>query len=137
MHRHSLLFTIPSVCGALFIRPFVLANMIGMTRNIFHACMADRPRPNEDRFGARWAEAWSHPVAGSVSAVTNLLEQLDKEPQLPDDLLGLFRGVLDAMRMNRENREKDAVEIFALVDTWMDAKAASGALDNTQKMPLC
>ncbi len=111
--------------------------MIGMTRNIFHACMADRPRPNEDRFGARWAEAWSHPVAGSVSAVTNLLEQLDKEPQLPDDLLGLFRGVLDAMRMNRENREKDAVEIFALVDTWLDAKAASAALDNTQKMGLC
>ena len=123
--------------GAHFIRPAVLAKMIGMMSNIFHACMTDRPHLNDDRFGARWAEAWSHPVARSASAVTNLLEQLDKEPELPDDILGLFSGVLDAMRMNRENREKDAAAIFALVDTWLDARAAAGALNNAQKMSFC
>ncbi len=62
---------------------------------------------------------------------------MDKELELRDDLLGLFSGVLDAMRMNRENREKDATAIFALVERWLDAKAASDSLDDRHKMALC
>lgn len=99
--------------------------------------MSDRPGPHEDRLGSRWAEAWSHPIAGSKSAVSDLLGQMDKELELRDDLLGLFSGVLDAMRMNRENREKDAAAIFTLVETWLDTRAASDRLDNRQKMALC
>lgn len=108
-----------------------------MRQNIFHACMSDRPGPDEDRLGSSWAEAWSHPIAGSKNAVSDLLGQMDKEPELRDDLLGLFSGVLDAMRMNLENREKDATAIFTLVECWLDAKAASDSLDNRQKMALC
>lgn len=108
-----------------------------MKQNIFHACMSDRLGTDEDGLGSRWAEAWSHPIAGSKSAVSDLLGQMDKEPELRDDLLGLFSGVLDAMRMNRENREKDATANFTLVECWLDAKAASGSLDNRQKMALC
>jgi len=108
-----------------------------MRQNTFQACMSDRPGRDEDHLGSRWAEAWSHPIAGSKGAVSDLLGQMEKEPELPDDLLGLFRGVLDAMRMNRENREKDAAAIFTLVETWLDAKAASDSLGDRQKMALC
>ena len=120
-----------------FIQPSDLAILTGMTQSIFQVCMADRREPDEDRLGSRWAEAWSHPIAGNIRAVSDLLGQMDKEQELRDDLLGLFSGVLDAMRMNRENREKDAGAIFTLVERWLDANAASGSLDNRQKMALC
>ncbi|MBS1303413.1 UPF0149 family protein [Loktanella sp. SALINAS62] len=66
-----------------------------------------------------------------------MLTLMDDERELPDDLLALFSAVLAAMRMNRENREKDAQGIFSLVDGWLDTKAASHSFDNRQKMGLC
>lgn len=55
-----------------------------MKQNTFYACMSDRPARDEDRLGSRWAEAWSHPVAGNINAVSDLLGQMDNEPELRD-----------------------------------------------------
>jgi hypothetical protein len=66
-----------------------------------------------------------------------MLALMDDERELPDNLLALFGAVLAAMRMNRENREKDAQDIFAVLDGWVDVKAASQSFDNRQKMGLC
>ncbi|WP_392337401.1 hypothetical protein, partial [Loktanella salsilacus] len=66
-----------------------------------------------------------------------MLALMDDEPGLPDDLLALFSAVLAAMRMNRENREKDAAAFFALVDGWLDVKVASQSFNNRQKIGLC
>lgn len=76
-------------------------------------------------------------MAADTRAVSDLLGQLDKVPELPDDLLAFFGAVLDVMRINRENLEKDAIPVFALVEVWLDTKAASNTVDNTQKMALC
>ena len=85
----------------------------------------------------RWADFWSQRIATNRGAVSDLLRQMDKELAWPADLLALFSAVLDAMRMNRENRERDATAIFALIDGWIDEKVASNNLDNGQKMGLC
>ncbi|MBU2358704.1 MAG: hypothetical protein KKB02_07230, partial [Alphaproteobacteria bacterium] len=69
--------------------------------------------------------------------MSGLLELMDDEPELPDDLLTLFGAVLAAMRMNRENREKDVQAIFVQVEGWLEMKAAAQSFDNQQKVGLC
>jgi yecA family protein len=120
-----------------FIRLLDLAIMVGMTQNIFNACISDRPRQEDDRTVFRWADFWAQRIAANISAVSDMLGQMDKEPELPDDLLVLFSGVLDVMRMNRENLEKDATPILELVEEWLGSKAASNSLDSAQKLTLC
>lgn len=108
-----------------------------MTQTIFHTCMSDRPGQEDDRTVFRWAELWAHRIANNTGAVSDMLGHMDKEPELPDDLLALFGAVLDVMRMNCENDEKGATAIFELVDHWLDAETAANNLDSLQKMSLC
>jgi len=120
-----------------FIRSVEFDILIGMTQNILQRCLSERPTQEDDRAVFRWVDFWAPHIAADTSAVSDMLGQMDEEADLPDDLLALFGGVLDAMRMNRENLEKDAVLVFALIDEWLGAKAASGRLDNPCKMALC
>lgn len=108
-----------------------------MRQNILQACIAERPGQGGDDLVFRWADFWASRIAANRHAVSGLLTLMDDEPGLPDDLLALFGAVLAAMRMNRENREKDAQAIFAQVDGWLDAKAAAQSFDNHQKVGLC
>jgi len=95
------------------------------------------PDRGDDHLVYRWADFWAPRIAANRHAVSGLLELMDDEPDLPNDLLTLFGAVLAAMRMNRENREKDAQDIFAQVDLWLDMKAAAQSFDNRQKVGLC
>lgn len=108
-----------------------------MTQNTFQACLLGRPGQQDDHTVFRWAELWVQRIAADANAVSDILGQLEKEPDLPNDLLVLFSGVLDVMRMNCENSEKDATQIIALVESWLGAKAASNNLDRSQKIALC
>lgn len=82
-------------------------------------------------------DTWAHRIAVNSDTASDLLEQLHKEPDFPDDLLVLFSGVLNVMRMNRENLEKDAASMFALVEGWLGAKTESNSFGYNQKMALC
>ncbi|MCF7701537.1 UPF0149 family protein [Loktanella sp. M215] len=108
-----------------------------MRQNILQACIAERPGQGGDHLVYRWADFWAPRIALNRHAVSGLLALMDDEPDLPDDLLALFSAVLAAMRMNRENREADAQHIFAVLDGWVEVKAASHSFDNRQKVGLC
>lgn len=109
----------------------------GMTQSTFQECISQRPRLDDDHNVIQWADTWAYRIAANSDTVSDLLEQLHKEPDLPDDLLVLFSGVLNVMRMNRENLEKDAASVFALVEGWLGAKTAANSFGNKQKMALC
>lgn len=111
--------------------------IVGMKQSTFQRCISERPRKEDEHNVIRWADTWAHQIAANGSAISDLLEQLQREPDLPDDLLVLFSGVLNVMRMNLENLEKDAASIFALVEGWLGAKTASNSFGNRQKMALC
>ncbi|MDA8586067.1 YecA family protein [Rhodobacteraceae bacterium] len=87
----------------------------------------------DERRVHRWAEQWASRIAADLEAVTGLLAEMS--PDVPDDLLVLFTGVLDGIRMNLENDEKDADLIFACIDSWIST-VASG-FERAQKMALC
>ena len=108
-----------------------------MRHNILQACIAERPGQGGDHLVFRWADFWAPRMASNLHAVSDMLALMDDEPGLPEDLLALFSAVLAAMRMNRENREKDAAAFFALVDGWLDVKVASQSFNNRQKIGLC
>lgn len=108
-----------------------------MTQNTFAACISQRPRKDDDGAVSFWADFWGNRIAPSLSAVSELLDQLDAESELPEDLMALFSAVLEAMRMNRENLEKDAVSIFILVEDWLDGKSTSKKLSDVQNLAFC
>ena len=108
-----------------------------MTHTLFQACMSVRPGPEDEHALFRWTDSWAHRIADNSVAVTDLLKQLDREPDLPDDLLTLFGAVLDRLRMNRENGERGAAEFFELVESWLDAKIAAEGLGSSEKLALC
>jgi yecA family protein len=117
--------------------PCGIDNIIGMRQNIIQACIEERPGLGDDHLVYRWAAFWAPRIASDRHTVSGMLTLMVDERELPDDLLALFGAVLAAMRMSRENREKDAAAIFALVDGWLDAKAASHSFDSRQKIGLC
>jgi yecA family protein len=108
-----------------------------MRQNVLQACIAERPGQGGDHLVFRWADFWAPRMASNRHAVSGMLALMDDEPGLPEDLLALFSAVLAAMRMNSENREKDAAAFFALVDGWLDVKVASQSFNNRQKIGLC
>ncbi|SHF76692.1 Uncharacterised protein family (UPF0149) [Loktanella atrilutea] len=108
-----------------------------MSQNIIEACIAERPGHGDDHLVYRWTDFWAPRIAANRHAVSGMLTLMDDEPELPDDLLALFSAVLAAMRMNRENREKDAQAIFAQLEDWLDIKVATQGFDNRQKVGLC
>ena len=122
---------------AFFISWLECYMMLVMKQPIYSNCLSERPGQEDDRTVFRWADFWAHRIAYDTSAVSDMLAQLDSEPEFPDDLLVLFSSVLDVMRMNRENSEKDAAVIFELVEGWLSAKTANDSLNSVQKMELC
>jgi hypothetical protein len=126
-----------AICNPGLYPPSGIDNIACMRQNILQACIAERPGQGGDHLVFRWADFWAQRIASNRHAVSGMLALMDDEPELPDDLLALFSAVLAAMRMNRENREKDAQDIFAMLNGWFDAKAASHSLDNRQKIGLC
>jgi hypothetical protein len=126
-----------AICNPGLYPPSGIDKIACMRHNILQSCIAERPGQGGDHIVVRWADFWASRIASNRHAVSGMLALMDDEPGLPDDLLALFSAVLATMRMNRENREKDAVAIFALVDGWLDAKAASHSFDSRQKIGLC
>jgi len=96
-------------------------------------CWKTRPHPEEERAIHIWADGWAPRIAKDAQAVSALLDVL--ETDLLEDVLLLFALVLDAMRMNLEYRERDAKELLALVNGWMETTGAG--LGSPEKMALC
>lgn len=114
--------------------PAAIDMIVCMTQSTLQRCISERPRLDDDHNVIQWADTWAYRIAANSDTVSDLLEQLHKEPDLPDDLLVLFSGVLNVIRMNLE---KDAASMFALVVGWLGAKTASNSFGNNQKMALC
>jgi yecA family protein len=87
----------------------------------------------DDRSVQLWTEQWATLIAKDADAVSGLVAQMG--PDVADDLLALFTGVLDSMRMDLENDEKDADRTFARIDSWI-SDVASG-FEPPQRMALC
>ncbi|MCF7701675.1 UPF0149 family protein [Loktanella sp. M215] len=126
-----------AICDPGLYPPSGIDRIACMRQNILQACIAERPGHGDDLLVYRWTDFWAPRIAANRHAVSGMLTLMDDEPELPDDLLALFSAVLAAMRMNRENREKDAQAIFAQVEGWLEMKAAAQSFDNQQKVVLC
>lgn len=104
-----------------------------MTGKIWQACWEARPDDENERSVNLWGDAWAARIAKDADAISGLLGALTSD--ISEDLLGLFGSVLDSMRMNLENDERDADKVFALVNDWMETTGAG--LASFEKMAFC
>ncbi len=94
--------------------------------------MSERPIGEDTGAVDYWADFWSHHIASDPDAVSTLLDQLDEEPELPDDLLTLFSAVLAVNSVKRSSGSSGSssnwsskVETASGSDAmWCDQKSA-------------
>lgn len=104
-----------------------------MGKKIWSMCVSSRPNSTDVRAIDGWVASWAGRVARNKDAILELLVELAAD--FDDDLLQLFSAVLDNLRMDIENGERDANRTFDLVSRWIDT--TSVGLPPKDKMALC
>jgi len=108
-----------------------------MAGAIVETCVAERPDPDDSDGLADWARYWAPRIARDGEAALALAGRIWADGVPADDLVELLAQVLDAIRMDRENRVAGAEAAFELLDAGFAAARARGEIGTEARMALC